>query len=312
MAERTAVIGYGPVGRDLTALLSARGEEVRIVQRRTPTRLPARCSFLSADAEDEAAMRRACGDVRTVACCVGFPYDSRIWGRAWPKAMSHLLAGCAASGARFVFADNLYMYGPQTAPLVETMPLTIFGRKPRIRAEITRQWQEAHHAGRVRAVAVRASDFYGPDVATSVVSELGVRRLVAGKAALVPYSADQPHDFTYVPDFARALLALIDAPDEDYGQAWHVPNAPTRSLREILELAAARIGVPAKLDVIPRPLALLLGVFNRPLAEVDEMSFQRDRPYLVDASKFTARFGMAPTSFEEGLDATISFYRSEK
>ena len=39
-------------------------------------------------------------------------------------------------GARFVFADKLYMYGPVTVPLTETMPLTSYGRKPRIRAEI--------------------------------------------------------------------------------------------------------------------------------------------------------------------------------
>ncbi len=67
-----------------------------------------------------------------------------------------------------VFADNLYMYGPQTSPLTEEMPLTHYGRKPALRAEITKLWKSAHDTGRVRAVAVRASDFYGPDATTSL------------------------------------------------------------------------------------------------------------------------------------------------
>ena len=42
-----------------------------------------------------------------------------------------------------VFIDNLYMYGPQTEPLVETMPLTTYGVKPAARSAATRIWMEA-------------------------------------------------------------------------------------------------------------------------------------------------------------------------
>jgi nucleoside-diphosphate-sugar epimerase len=63
--------------------------------------------------------------------------------------MRNLSDASAKSGARFVFADSLYMYGPQTRPLTEDIPLTADGQKPRIRAEITRMWQKAHEEGRV-------------------------------------------------------------------------------------------------------------------------------------------------------------------
>jgi nucleoside-diphosphate-sugar epimerase len=190
------------------------------------------------------------------------------------------------------------------------MPLTSYGHKPRIRAEITRLWQEAHLAGRVKAVAVRASDFYGPDVPTSVLSAYGVARLVVGKAALVPYCPDYPHDFTYVPDFARAVVTLVDAPDDAYGQAWNVPNAPTRSLRELLALTAAIADVPLRLRVLPGWLLPMLGIFQPELRELVEMRFQTDRPYLIDATRFLARFGGGATSFEEGLAATVQYYRT--
>lgn len=311
MVGRTAVVGYGAVGRATASLLLSRGEAVRIVQRREPGALVAGCMYHAADVEDSDSTMRACANMNNVVCCLGVPYDSALWQRVWHSAMANLLSACAASGSRFVFADSLYMYGPQTQRLTEKTPLTDYGRKPRIRAEITRMWRAAHEAGRVRAVAVRASDFYGPDVPTSVISAFGVARLLAGKAALVPYSPDFPHDFTYVPDFARALVTLMDAPDDAYGQAWHVPNAPTRTLREVLKLAAARIQVPARIQVLPRAFAILLGLFRRDLRELTEMRFQWDRPYLVDTSKFAERFWHNATPFEDGLDATIHFYAPE-
>ncbi len=309
MGQRVAVIGFGVVGRETASLLAARGDEVRIVQRHRPQGIPSGSAFQGADAEDGEAMRRACAGVGAVACCIGLPYDSALWARAWPRAMSNLIDGCAASGARLVFADNLYMYGPQTRPLTEDMPLTSYGKKPRVRAEITQLWRKAHDAGKVRAVAVRAADFYGPDASTSVISAYGVARFLAGKPALVPYPPDNPHDFTYVPDFARALVSLIDSPDDAYGQAWHVPHAPTRTLRDVLALAAARVGVKARVMVLPRGLAAIAGLFKKEIAEIAEMRFQWDRPYLVDSSKFAARFWSDATPFDKGLDATVAYYR---
>jgi len=304
-----AVIGYGAVGRETTLRLARRGDTVRIVQRTAPKHTPDGCTFHAADSTDTEGAIEACGGVDTVICCLGFPYDSALWKHAWPKALANLIAGCESSGARFIFADNLYMYGPQTSPLTEDMPLTTYGHKPALRAEITRLWQSAHDAGRVRALAVRASDFYGPDVPTSVISLFAVARLLKGQPALLPFAPDQPHDFSYVPDVARAIVTLVDAPDDAYGQAWHVPNAPTRTLREVVALAAQLIGVPPKVTILPPALSPVLGLFNREVRELGEMRFQWDRPYLVDASKFGSRFWSDATPFDAGLTAAIAFYR---
>jgi nucleoside-diphosphate-sugar epimerase len=289
-----------------------RGDIVTIVQRQQPQTQPANASFLRANLEDPNESHEALAGVDTVVCAVGIPYVSEIYTRVWPIVMRNMLEACAKSGARFVFADNLYMYGPQTSPLREDMPLTDFGLKPRIRAEITRLWQEAHNRGDVRAVAVRASDFYGPDVPTSVLSTLGVARLLADTSALAPYPPDQPHHFTYVPDFARALVTLVDAPDDAYGQAWHVPNAPAHSLRELLAMAAQLIGVRPRVTVLPSAVMPILGLFSSDVRELKEMRFQWDRPYLVDSTKFSQRFWSDPTPFNEGLGATIAFYRATR
>ncbi len=223
--------------------------------------------------------------------------------------MTNLLSACEKAKARFIFADNLYMYGPQTEPLVEDMPLTDYGRKPKLRAGITKLWQAAHLDGRVEAVAVRASDFYGPDVPNSVLSNYGVKNLLEGKPAIVPFPAVHWRDVTYVPDFARALVTLLDAPSEDYGQAWHAPNAPSETYGALIEKAAALADVAPAMRVIPEILLQIGGLFDRQTKELVEMRFQALRPYIVNTEKFSKRFWSDATSFEDGLKATIAFYR---
>lgn len=308
--KRTVVFGYGPVGRETVALLAGRGDDVIVAQRHRPENLPAGVRFEACDITNGAATAALCADREIVICAAGFPYSAAVWEQAWPAAMSALLNACERFGARLVFADNLYMAGPQTAPLREDMPLTDYGRKPRVRARITRMWQEAHAAARASVCAVRASDFYGPDTPTSVVSAYGVAPLLAGKSALIPYNCDFPHDYAYVPDYARAIVTLVDAPDDAYGQAWNVPNAPTRTLRNLLALAAEIAGVPLRVRVVPSWAQPILGLVAPPVYELVEMRFQTDRPYLVDASKFIARFGWSATPFEQGLAETVAFYRA--
>jgi nucleoside-diphosphate-sugar epimerase len=307
--KRIVIFGYGAVGRETATLFAERGDDVIVAQRHAPKQLPMGVRFASCDVTSRESVAAACAGRDVAICAVGFPYDWRIWERAWPAAMDALLSACEHTAARFVFVDNLYMAGPQTVPLREDLPLTDYGHKPRIRSALTRMWQTAHDSGRVRAVAVRGSDFYGPNVSTSVLSAFGVARLVRNQPALIPYSPDFPHDFTYVPDFARAIVTLADATDDAYGQAWNVPNAPTRTLRELLALAAQIARVPLRVRIIPAWTMPVMGLFSRDIHELIEMRFQTDRPYRVDAAKYRTRFGGDPTPFEQGLSATVEFYR---
>lgn len=190
--------------------------------------------------------------------------------------------------------------------------MTDYGRKPRVRAQITRLWQQARAAGAVQAVAVRACDFCGPDAANSVLSEYGVARRLAGRASLVPYPANFPLDFTYVPHVARAIVTLAEAPDDACGQARNVPIAPTRTLREPRGLAAKIAGVPMRLQTIPDRLAPLVGIFAPAVRELREMRFQTDRPYRVGAPKCGLRFGPRFTGFAVGPAATVDFYRRSR
>ena len=134
--------------------------------------------------------------------------------------------------------------------------------------------------------------------------------MAQGKTAQVLGSADLPHDFAYVPDIGRALETLLAAPDEAYGQAWHVPSAPTRTMREILTIAATALGVAPKVSALPYWVFPLLGLFVPPLREMSEMRFMWDRPYRVDSSKFARWFWSDATPFEIGGVAAAKSFRT--
>jgi hypothetical protein len=62
------------------------------------------------------------------------------------------------------------------------------------------------------------------------------------------------------------------------------------------------------------PLALLrpLGLFYRFAKEVAVVGFTWDRPYVVDGSKFSRRFGFTPTAFEIGVPITARAFAGQR
>ena len=309
MQQTIVVFGFGAVGRPTTRMLLERGHTVRVAQRNRPADLPTGAEFIGCDVLDPQAVGRAVAGAAQVVVAIGFAYDAKVWRSAWPRAMKNLVEACAATGARMVFVDNLYMLGPQRAPLREDMPLSEAGAKPAIRSDVTRIWSEAASVGRVRIAALRPPDFYGPGVALSHLGSSAFGALARGKPAVLLVPPDMPHDFAYVPDIARAVVTLLDAPDDAFGQAWNMPCAQTRTSREILALGAEALPVRLRLRSVPLGLLPLLGLVVPFVREVAEMRFTWDRPYQVDATKFARRFWSDVTPFEIGAPATALSFR---
>ena len=310
MSDEIVILGYGAVGKATAERLATSGRPVRIAQRRAPVNLPKGTTYTPCDVLDAASLATAVGAAGQVVMSVGFAYESRVWASSWPAAMANVLAACRASGARLVFVDNLYMYGEQRDALREDMPLTLKGNKPSIRAAITRQWQSASAAGDVRVAALRAPDFYGPGVTLSHLGEVGFQARARGKRVTLVAPPDVLHDYAYVPDIARGVESLLDAPDDAFGAAWHIPCAPTMTSRQILAIGAQALGVPLRLSTIPMAFWSTLGLVVPFMREMTEMKFQWDRPYRVDASKFAARFWADATPFETGAPATARSFLS--
>ncbi len=213
------------------------------------------------------------------------------------------------AGARLVAMDNLYMYGPiGNRPITEELPYLATTRKGRVRAQMATDLLAAHRAGRVQVAIGRASDFFGPRALGSAAGERVFYPALSGKAAQIIGQANLPHTFTYVPDIGKGLVTLGQH-DEALGQAWHLPSPPTVTTRRFLEMVYAETGHPLKIQAMPKPLLKLLSFFNPMMRELDEMLYEFDEPFIVDDSKFTAAFGLAPTPWPEAIRATVDWFR---
>ena len=299
------VFGYGPTGEATVERLLARGQAVRVVQRKRPANLPAGVSFVNCDVLNADDVKRALAGAEQAVVTIGFEYSGKVWKVVWPKAMRNLLVAAETANVRVVHIDNMYQYGPQDEALHEDMPLTSHGVKPAVRSEITRMWKKAAREGRVRWASLCAPDFYGAGVRRSHIGDTGLAAIAKGKSAMMLMNPDQPHAFAYVPDIARATLSLLDASDDAFNQVWHVPCAPTRTARELMQIGADAVGQKLKVVTIPGPFLSVLGVVVPFMREYAEMSFTWNRPYHVDATKFSRRFWSDATPFEVGIPAAI-------
>lgn len=307
----TVVFGSGATGRPVIKILATRGDRVRVAQRGTPKGLPDGVDHVACDVLDADAVLGAVQGASQVVLAVSFPYDSRLWRTAWPTTMRNVLAACEAVGARLVFIDNLYQLGPQNEPRSEDMALSDGGEKPAILSAMTRMWLAARD--RVKVAALRCPDFYGPGVANAHLGSFALGELAKGKPAQLLVPPDTLHDFAYVPDIARAVVTLLDAPDDAFGRAWNMPCAPTQTSRQLLAIGAAALGQRSRIWAVPSWLMRPLGLVYRFAKEVVDVGFTWDRPYIVDASAFTRRFGFTPTPFSIGMPATaLSFAAKDR
>ena len=305
------VLGTGAVGLSVGRELLARGVAgVRFVSRSGAIPDPAlaadpRVEARAADVADAARAVAACRDAATVTFAAAPPYHR--WPESFPALHEGAIRGAAAAGAVLVAVENLYGYGT-AGTLAEDAPFAATTRKGRVRSKMSERLFAAHAAGQVRAVAGRGSDLFGPDVRVSALGERVWPRLLAGKAIDWLGDPDLPHTFTYLPDFARALVRLGAEPDA-WGSAWHVPSPTVRSVREVLTRATTLAGMPApRLRRTPKALLRAVGLFVPAAGETVETAYQFEASFVADASRYANAFDDRATHWDETLRATLRFW----
>src|SRR6266536_3150091 len=104
------VVGTGPLGLAVVRRLVRSGERVRAVNRSGQAELPERVELVSADASDGASLVRALAGATVLYHCASTLYHT--WPKTLPPIMAAVIEAAAAAGARIVYGDNLYAYGP--------------------------------------------------------------------------------------------------------------------------------------------------------------------------------------------------------
>jgi nucleoside-diphosphate-sugar epimerase len=301
------VLGAGGIGRTTAAHLVSHGHSVTLVSRSGRGDALPGVTRVAADAKDAARLTELASGVSSIVNAIN-PPKYTTWDADWPPVARAILSAAERSGAGLVTVSNLYAYGRVTAPMREDLELRPNGHKGELRARMWRDALALHESGRARATELRASDYFGPEAqsGTSVLNDFVIKRAAAGKAPFVPMGRpDAAHTWSYLDDIG-ALAATLATDDRSWGQVWHVPSSPPRTMREVAADVAGLSGKRVRpVRVLPRALGTALGTFVPVMRELRETRHQFERPFVLDSSRAEQTFGLAPTPWDVALKATV-------
>jgi nucleoside-diphosphate-sugar epimerase len=301
----TVLGANGVIGQELSRTLAGLQLPVRQVSRNPRTVSPGD-EVVSADLLDAKATSAAVAGSTVAYLVAGLKYDSAAWAEQWPRIMRNTIDACMQHNARLVFFDNVYAYGLVDGAMTEETPFNPCSRKGEIRARIATTLLEHMAAGDVKAMIVRAADFYGPGAVQSFPHATVFERLRAGKTPQWIGNPRTVHTFTYTPDAGSATAQLAQKP-QAYGRTWHLPTTrEPLTGEEFVRLACALATRPFGMQVAPGFVLNLMGLFNAVLRENREMMYQFNHDYRFDSSRVEAEFGMKATSYADGIQACLA------
>jgi nucleoside-diphosphate-sugar epimerase len=300
----------GVIAQELSRALVKSSPAIRQVGRK-PRKVNSTDETVVADLLDAQATANAVSGSEVAYLVAGLKYDTSVWQEQWPQVMRNVINACKDHGARLVFFDNVYSYGRVDGLMTEDTPFNPISKKGEVRAKIATMLLDEMRNGNLQAMIVRSADFYGPGAANSFPHATVFERLRAGKAPQWIGDPNAVHTFTYTPDAGRSVAVLGKTP-EAYGQTWHLPTSKEPLTgADFVRLACELAKQPYRLQVAPRWILRLMGIFLPVLRENDEMMYQFEYDYRFDSSKIESAFGLLPTPYRQGIGESFRYVGAE-
>ncbi|HYQ15236.1 MAG TPA: SDR family NAD(P)-dependent oxidoreductase [Polyangiaceae bacterium] len=304
------VIGAtGGIGGETARALLAAGWTVRALNRnpeRARRELP-EVEWLQGDAMSQAEVVAAAQGVSVVVHAANPPGYKNWRGLALPMLESSIAAAKSA-GARIVLPGTVYNFGPDAPELIdESAPQNPLTRKGKIRVAMEERLREASRDG-TPVLIVRAGDFFGPRAKNNWFSQGLVKPGRALRSVTYPGDHEASHAFAYLPDLAKAIVALLDrAADLQPFEVFHFAGHDFERGVEIAEATRRVAGVPsAPIRRFPWFAIYLLSPVIETFREMLEMRYLWQRPLRLDNRKLRAFLGAEPhTPLDQALRMTL-------
>ncbi len=202
------------------------------------------------------------------------------WDKLIPEITSSVLASGRASGATILVPGNVYPYGMEPGPWNADTPHRPVSRKGRIRAEMEKRYRDAAATGQ-RTILLRGGDFLLPEAPQMVMNRVILGEVAKGKVTSLG-DPDALHAFAYLPDMARAAVALVGL-----GQALpSYADIPFAGHAFTISDLAARIsrlsGRPMRIKRFPRWIFAVTSPVWELARELREMLYLYDHPHRLD------------------------------
>jgi nucleoside-diphosphate-sugar epimerase len=289
------------VATELAKELKKHTENIRLVSR-NPKKVNDTDQLMQADLSNARLLDEAVKGSEVVYVTIAFDYKTSVWKEKWPSFMKNLIESCKKHKTEIVFLDNMYMYDHNyLSNMTEETPINPSSKKGMIRKEVADSLVNAYKNGEVKGLIARAADFYGPGVEKSAFTQTVYGNLLKDKNPQWLGKLDVIHNFTYSKDIGKAL-ALLGNTEDAFNQVWHLPTTEEKlTSRQWIELMMNAMNKQKKISVLPVSAMGLVGFFVPIIKELKDVSYQLDRDYYFNSSKFNKRFNFTPTDPKEAM-----------
>ena len=266
-------------------------------------------AWTAGDALDRADVMRAAQGCAVIVHAVN-PPGYRDWERLVLPMLDNTLAAAECSGALVVLPGTLYNYGPDAFPVIaEDAPQHPATRKGALRVRMEAAL-EAYAARGGRALIVRAGDYFGPRTGNSWFAQGLVKPGRPVRRIANPAAAGVGHQWSYLPDVAATMVALIERraalpPFARFHMAGHWDPDGT-AMCDAIRRVVARRGGKAAVTAFPWWLIRLLTPFNTTLRELFEMRYLWRQPVRMDNRRLVEVLGAEPhTPLDVAVERTL-------
>jgi nucleoside-diphosphate-sugar epimerase len=309
MNGKTALVlgATGGVGGETARALIAHGWTVRGLTR-VPRSSDDGIEWITGDALDRDAVRRAAQGVSAIVHAVN-PPGYRDWEKLVMPMLHNSIAAAESAGARLALPGTIYNYDPRSVHLaVEDSPQRPNTKKGAWRVEMERAIEAACDRG-LRAVILRAGDFFGPRPGNSWLSQGLITPGKPVKRVMYPGSRGVGHAWAYLPDVAETFARLLDR-DADLPAfaRYHFRGVWDGDGTVIVEAIRAATGNPGiRQGGFPWALLPLIAPFNATMREMIEMRPYWQNPVELDNKALVALLGEEPhTPLVEAMRVTLT------
>ena len=300
-SRKHIVIGAGPLGVAVANCLAAKGQSVSLINRSGKD--VGKWKTTACDVSDPVALGALLNGPSTLYICSAPAYHR--WSQEFPALINGIVQAAAGRDLHIVLADNLYAYGRSTQPFTESQAAAPCSRKGEVRHKVAQQLMALNGQGAVRVTMMRAATFFGPDVEQSSVGKTVFASALAGKGTYVIGKPELAHAFTYVPDFAAALVQIADN-DAAFGHCWHAPSHNLPSFTSFLQRIADHGKKPLQIKIAGPFMMRIIGLFTPAMRELIEMLYLFDAPWSISWQHTQQCFNLPLTPLDKAISQTVA------
>ena len=310
--ETALVLGAtGGIGGEMVRQLLAAGWRVRALSRgEPPSPRNDGVTWLRGDAMLRADVLAASAGCSVIVHAVN-PPGYRDWDKLVLPMLDNTIAAAQAQGATIVLPGTVYNYGADAFPvLTEDAPQRPATRKGAIRVELEARLERASAQG-ARVLIVRAGDFFGPHAGNSWFAQGLVKPGQPVRAITYPGKQGIGHQWSYLPDVARTMVALLAMRDSlppfaRFHLAGHWDQDGRQMTDAITRVVSQSTGRAPRVTAFPWWLMALAAPFVATLRELREMRYLWQTPVRMDNARLLAVLGHEPhTPLEVAIKATL-------